>query len=164
VTLPAKRIHTLVLAATVAAGLAAGAFAYWMGSGSGSAGAVVGSPNQLTLSAGPVDAQLVPSDSASVDLIATNSNPYFVTISSLALGSGGIEVDAAHSGCSTAAVHFVQQPPPVGIFGPGWRVPPKVGGTNGVLDITILDALTMDANAADACQGASFIVHLTAGT
>jgi hypothetical protein len=164
VNLSSKRIRALIVAATVVAGLAAGASAYWMGSGSGNADAIVGSPNQLTLTAGPVDAQLVPNDVASVDVLATNSNPYFVTIYSLALGGGGIEVDAAHSGCSTSAIHFVQKAAPVGIFGPGWRVPPKVGATDGVLDITILGALTMDANAADACQGADFTVHLTAGT
>lgn len=163
-TAPSKRIGALLVAAIVAVGLAAGAFAYWQGSGGGSAEAIVGSPGQLTLSPGSVDAQLVPNDTSSVTVVATNPNPYFVTITSLALDSGGIEVDSDHSGCSTAAIHFVAKPAPVGIFGPGWRVPPKVDTTNGTLAIAIADALMMDGDAANACQGATFTVHLTAGT
>lgn len=163
-TLSSNRIRALLVVTTVVVGLASGAFAFWMGSGSGSANAVVGSPEQLTLSVGTADAQLLPNDSSSVDVVAANPNPYFVTISSLALDSGGIEVDSGHSGCSLSAIHFVAKPAPVGIFGPGWRVPPEVGTTPGTLEISIAGALTMDVDAADACQGATFTVHLIAGT
>jgi hypothetical protein len=100
--------------------------------------------------------------------VATNSNPYFVTIPSLALatdhGTAGFDVDAGHSGCDLSAIHFTPQPAPIGIFGPGWRVPPKVGGTNGTLSIVLSGALEMDADAESACQGASLTVHLDAGT
>jgi hypothetical protein len=154
----------LLVASTVVVGLAAGAFAFWAGSGSGSADAIVGSPNQLTLSVGTPDGQLVPGDASSVSVVATNPNPYFVTIYSLALDTGGIDVDSGHSGCATSAIHFVQKPAPVGIFGPGWRIPPKVDVTDGTLPITIAGALTMDTNALDACQGAIFTIHLVAGT
>jgi hypothetical protein len=164
VIVSAKRLRVLLIASTVVAGLAAGAFAFWMGSGSGSADAIVGSPDQLTLSAGAPDGQLVPGDVSSVAVVATNPNPYFVTIYSLALDSGGIDVDSGHSGCSTSAIHFVPKPAPVGIFGPGWRIPPRVDTTDGTLAFTIPGALTMDTGAANACQGATFIVHLIAGT
>jgi hypothetical protein len=164
-----SRAGALLLAATVAIGLAAGAFAYWMSTGSGGATTVLGSPEQLTLQAqASSQSQLVPGDTASVTALATNPNPYFVTITNLALdtgqGTNGLDVDAAHSGCGLSAIHFVPKDPPVGIFGPGWRVPPSVGATDGRLEIELGDALTMDRTALNACQGADFIVHLTAGT
>jgi hypothetical protein len=163
-----NRPRSLLVAATVAVGVAAGAFAFWMAGGSGSASTVLGSPQQLTLEAGIPQGQLAPGDASSVAVVATNPNPYFVTIASLALktdeGVGGFDVDAGHSGCGLSAIHFAAQAPPVGIFGPGWRVPPKVAGTNGTLAFELAGALTMDADAAHACQGASFTVHLVGGS
>jgi hypothetical protein len=164
-----NRAGALLLAATVALGLAAGAFAYWMSTGSGEATTVLESPEQLTLEAQTSSQrQLVPGDTSSVSVLATNPNPYFVTITSLTLNAGagtaGLDVDAGHSGCDLSKIHFTSQDPPVGIFGPGWRVPPKVDTTDGTLSIEIGDALSMDANAPNACQGADFTIHLAAGT
>lgn len=162
-----KRARALLLATTVTLGLAAGALAFWMANGSGEASAVLGSPAQLTLSEGTPQHQLSPGHAADVTAVATNSNPYFVTIGSLALatshGTAGFEVDTGHGACGLSAIHFTAQAAPVGIFGPGWRVPPKVGDVDGTLPIELKDALTMDADAANACQGASFTVHLDAG-
>jgi hypothetical protein len=164
-----NRAGALLLAATVAVGLAAGAFAYWSSTGSGDATTELGSPEQLILAAQSTSQeQLVPGDTSNVTVLATNPNPYFVTLTYLALdtsqGTGGFDVDGGHSGCDLSKVHFVPQDPPVGIFGPGWRVPPKVDTTDGTLSIEISDALSMDIDAANACQGADFIVHLAAGT
>ena len=164
-----NRAGALLVTATVAIGLAAGAFAFWMSTGSGQATTELGSPEQLTLQAqASSQSQLVPHDTSSLTVLATNPNPYFVTITNLALdtaqGANGFDVDAAHSGCDLSTIHFVPKDPPVGIFGPGWRVPPKVGSTDGTLFIEVGDALSMDANASDACQRADFTVHLTAGT
>lgn len=159
-----NRAWAFLLVAAVIAGLAAGAFAYWMGAGSGSATTVVGSPEQLDLGPGTPSAQLIPSDTSSVTAIATNPNPYFVQIGSLTLdttaGTGGFDVDVAHSGCDTAALHFAPQDN----GGGGWRVPPMVDAIDGTQAIDMGDALSMDAGAANACQGASFTVHLIAGT
>ena len=164
-----NRAGALLVIATVAMGVAAGAFAYWMSTGSGEATTQLGSPEQLTLQAqASSQSQLVPGDTSNVTVLATNPNPYFVTITFLALdtsqGTGGFDVDAAHSGCNLSAVHFVPKNPPVGIFGPGWRVPPKVGSTDGTLSIEVGDALTMDMAALNACQSADFTIHLAAGT
>ena len=164
-----NRAGALLVAATVVVGLAAGAFAYWMSTGSGEATTELGSPEQLTLQAqNSSQGQLVPGDTANATVLATNPNPYFVTITYLALdtsqGTGGFDVDAGHAGCDLSMVHFVAQDPPVGIFGPGWRVPPKVGSTDGTLSIEIDNALTMDEGAANACQNADFTIHLAAGT
>lgn len=163
-TLPTqKRARGLLLAATIAVGLATGAFAYWMATGSGSATTVLGSPEQLTLTVGTADAQLTPGHPASVAVVATNTNPYFVNIGSLMLdtaeGTGGFDVDAGHSGCDASALHMATQ----NNGGAGWRVPPKVATTDGTLEFEMGEALTMDADAADACQGASFTVYLVAG-
>jgi hypothetical protein len=164
-----NRAGALLVTATVVVGLAAGAFAYWMSTGSGEATTQLGSPEQLTLQAqGSSQDQLIPRDTSSVTIRATNPNPYFVTLTYLALdtsqGTGGFGVDAGHSGCDLSFVHFVPQDPPVGIFGPGWRVPPKVDTTDGTLSIELADALSMDAGAPNACQGADFTIHVAAGT
>jgi hypothetical protein len=163
-----NRTRVLLATATVAVGLAAGAFAFWMATGSGTATTVLESPNQLTLTVGTPQPQLVPGESSNVAVVATNSNPYFVTFTSLALntseGTSGFDVDAAHSGCDLSVIHFVPQPPPVGIFGPGWRVPPRVAETDGVLTFELSGALSMDADAPNACQGADFTVYLVAGS
>jgi hypothetical protein len=163
-----NRPRALLIAATVAVGIASGAFAFWMGTGSGEATTVLESPEQLTLEAGTAQALLAPGDASSVAVLATNPNPYFVTFTSLALdtgeGTGGFDVDAGHSGCDLSVIHFAPQPPPVGIFGPGWRVPPRVASTDGTLAFELSDALSMDADAANACQGADFTVHLVAGS
>jgi hypothetical protein len=160
-----NRARAILLAAIVAVsvGLAAGAFAYWMGSGSGAATTMLASPAQLTLGPGTAQAQLSPGHDASVAVLATNSNPYFVAIGTLTLdtaaGVGGFDVDAGHSGCDLSVLHFAPQ----SNGGAGWSIPPKVASTDGTQAIDVGDALSMEANAADACQGASFTVHLIAG-
>jgi hypothetical protein len=158
-----NRAWAFLLAATIAVGLATGAIAYWMGTGSGTATTQVGSPEQLDLGPGIPSAQLIPGDTSSVTAIATNPNPFFVQIGSLTLdtaaGTGGFDVDAAHSGCDTSALHFAPQDN----GGGGWRVPPMVDAIDGTQAIDMGDALSMDAGAASACQDASFTVHLIAG-
>jgi hypothetical protein len=163
-----KGSRPLILGAIAAVVLVAAAVAYWMATGSGSATARLGSPEQLTLSTGVTQGTLAPGDDSGVAVIATNSNPYFVTIASLGLdateGTGGFDVDAGHSGCDLAALHFTPVPAPIGIFGQGWRVPPKVGSDDGTLPFQLDDALSMDAEASNACQGAAFTIHLVAGS
>jgi hypothetical protein len=155
----------LLLAALVTAGvgIASGAFAYWMAPASGTATTVLGSPEQLTLGPGTAQAQLSPGSDASVAVVATNQNPYFVQIASLALdtasGTGGFDVDAGHSGCDLSTLHFAA----ADNAGAGWRVPPKVAAVDGTRPIDLAQALSMDAGAGAACQGATFTVHLMAG-
>jgi hypothetical protein len=160
------RSRGLVLAVLVTAGvgIAAGAFAYWMAPGTGTATTVLGSPEQLTLGPGTAQAQLSPGSEASVAVVATNHNPYFMPIASLALdtasGTGGFDVDAAHTGCDLSALHFAA----ADNAGAGWRVPPKVAAVDGTQPIDLAQALSMDATAGAACQGATFTVHLVAGS
>ena len=150
----------LAAAAVTALALAGGAFAYYTSTGSGSGTASVGTPEPLSITAQtPSSGLLYPGGSGELDATVSNPNPISIRINSLVLGSGGISVDAAHSDCDTSAVHFVTQ----NNGGAGWDVPPKVGATNGTLDLALPGALSMDVSAADACQGAIFTISLETG-
>lgn len=159
------RARRLLLVVTVVFGLgvAVGALAYWRGAGDGAATVVLGSPQQLTLTPGVPQAQLSPGEVSGVAVIATNANPYFVEIASLVLdtdaGTGGFDVDAGHSGCDPSVLAFAPQDN----GGAGWRVPPQVAAVDGTLNVALTGALSMSDDAASACQGASFTVHLIAG-
>jgi hypothetical protein len=159
-----RTLAGLVAAAALAA-LAASAFAFWTGSGAGAGQARVADPLPLALSPGTPQALLFPGTGGNVGVstIATNPNPYVVHVTSLGLdagaGTGGFGIDAAHSGCAPSSLHFAAQ----NNGGDGWDVPPKSGAADGALPIDMDDALTMDASAANACQGAVFTVHLVAG-
>jgi hypothetical protein len=157
----ARRAVGALLAIAVVAGLAGGALAFWSGSGSGDARTVLPEPLPLSFSPGMPTAQLYPGGVASVAVVARNPNAYFVQLQSLELdGSAGepFAVDAGHSGCDVAALSFTTQDN----GGLGWRVPPRIGDTDGALTVDMAAAMQMTTEAADACQGATFTVHLRA--
>jgi hypothetical protein len=137
-----------------------GALAYFSSAGGGSGGASVGSPAELTISGStPADGLLYPGGTGEVDVTITNPNSFLVRINSVVLGGSGIAVDGGHSGCDASALHYTSQ----NNGGAGWNVPARVGATDGKLDLHLADAISMDASAADACQGAIFTVSLTTG-
>jgi hypothetical protein len=146
------------LAGAIAIALTVAAVAFWSASGSGSAVATLGNPQALTLSVGTPSTQASPGASAAVAAVASNPNSYPVQVSSISLdtslGNGGFGVDGGHSGCSLATLGFTSQ----NNGGSGWTVPANAGS----FSIAMPGALTMGAAAADACQGATFTVHLTA--
>jgi hypothetical protein len=74
-------------------------------------------------------------------------------------GAGGYGVDASHSGCAPASLDFTTQTN----GGAGWTVPARAGAVNGTLAVSLTDALFMQLNAANACQGAQFTIYLKAG-
>jgi hypothetical protein len=115
------------------------------------------------LTIGTPTAALQPGGTSSVALTASNSNTSPVTINSFSLntsqGTGGFAVDSGHSGCTLSALSFATQTN----GGSGWIVPAKVGSTNGSLNITLSNALTMSTAAVNACQGATFTVYVVAG-
>ena len=155
-----KTLLGIVAAAATALSLTSGALAYYTSTGSGSGTASVSSPAPLSIAARTPTANLLyPGGSGEVDATVSNPNPFPVRINSLVLGSGGIGVDSAHSGCDTAALHFTSQ----SNGGPGWDVPAKVGVTDGSLDLELAGAISMDLSAANACQGASFTISLATG-
>jgi hypothetical protein len=150
----------VVAAAAAALTLSSGAVAYYSSAGHGSSSASVASPDPLSIAARtPTASLLYPGGSAEVDATVSNPNPFAVRINLLVLGSGGIGVDSAHSGCDTSALHFTSQ----SHGSAGWEVPAKVGATDGSLDLELDGAISMDLSAANACQGASFTISLATG-
>lgn len=154
----------LVAALAVIAVIAGGtAFAYWGGTGRGNSSGTTGTAAPLALSPATPSAALYPGGSTDVALTAANPNGFSVHIGSLALdtgsGTGGFAVDAGHPGCATSTLVYATQ-----TNGTGWTVPAKAGAANGVLPITLPGALAMGLTAANACQGASFTVHLVVGS
>ena len=157
-----RRALGVLVATAAACAVAATAVAYWTGPGSGSGSTTLDSPQELLIGAGTPSDRVYPGGEAGVALVAENPNPHTVHISSLALdtsaGAGGFEVDAGHAGCGLSTLSVATRDN----GGAGWTVPAASGPTNGSLSIEMTDALSMGAGAADACQGASFTVHLSA--
>jgi hypothetical protein len=151
----------LLIAMAILAGAAGGAFAYWNGPGTGTATTVLANTQTLSFEPGVPTAQLYPGGDTGVAIVAINPNPYFVEIGTMSLDTeagASFEVDAEHSGCDVSALSFVPQ----NNEGAGWEVPPMAGTIDGRLTIDMASALLMSASASDACQGATFTVHLKA--
>ena len=155
-----KTLLAVLAAAATALTLSSGAIAYYSSAGHGSGSASVASPDPLSIAAGaPTTNLLYPGGSGEVDATVSNPNPFPLRINSLVLGSGGIGVDSAHSGCDTSALHFTSQ----SNGGAGWDVPAHVGTTDGSLDLQLTGSISMDTSAANACQGAIFTISLATG-
>jgi hypothetical protein len=152
---------TLALTALV---LAASALAYWTTTGSGATSTSVPAAQAVTLTPGTATAQLYPGGTSDVAVDVTNPNTTAVRVVSLSLdtaaGTGGFDVDGGHAGCDPAVVSFTTQTNGAA----GWTIPAKVGATAGVAALDLSGALAMSSNAANACQGASFLVHLSVGS
>ncbi|MCW2962714.1 MAG: hypothetical protein JWM90_3101 [Thermoleophilia bacterium] len=146
-----------------AAVLATSTFGYWAGNGTGAAASRLDSTQELLLEPAVASAYLRPGASGSVAVRVENRNPFEVRLQTLELdagaGTGGFDVDAAHAGCDVSALSFTN----ADNGGGGWTIPPRVGSSNGARDIHLDDAITMDIDAVDACQGAHFDVHVQVG-
>jgi hypothetical protein len=157
-----KHTGALLVAFAIVVGLAAGVFAYWQGTGSGTAATTLSDSQSLSFEPGKSTSQLFPGGNANVAIIASNPNPFFVQVGSMVLDSDDPEpfqVDATHSGCDVSALSFVPQDN----GGSGWQVPPRVGSTDGTLTIDMSAAMRMSSAASDACQGATLGVRLETG-
>jgi hypothetical protein len=161
-----RPVRELLVAATViltVIGTAGIALAYWRAGGTGTGTASTGTASAVTLSPGTPAVTLYPGGQSDVTLTVSNPNTTAVTIATLALdttqGTGGFAVDAGHVGCAVSALSLSTQTN----AGAGWTVPAKTGTVNGVLAITLPNALAMATGAANACQGAQFTVYLVAG-
>lgn len=157
------RRHTALLLVTtaIAVGAAAGALAFWQGSGSGSATTVLANVESLSLEPGTPTAQLYPGGDSGVATVVVNENSSFVPIGSFILDPDVAQpfaVDPAHSGCDVSALSYVAQDN----GGAGWRIPPRAGSTAGSLAIDLPAAMKMSVAALNACQGATFTVQLKA--
>lgn len=139
------------------------AHAHWGESGSGDGTVSTGTTVAVTLSPGAPTADLYPGGSADVLLLVSNPNLSAVHVASLTLdtsqGAGGFAVDPGHTGCAVGTLSFTTATN----GGSGWTVPGKAGAVDGTLSVTLTHALEMGLAAANACQGATSTVYLTAG-
>ncbi len=149
-----------LIAAIAVVAVGGSALAYYTSAGSGSGSASVGSPAELTITAvTPTAGALYPGGAGEIAATISNPNTFTVRVNSLVLGSGGISADGGHSACDTSALHYTTQTN----AGAGWTIPARVGSTDGSLDVHLADAISMDTDAANECQGATFAVSLTTG-
>jgi len=160
----ARRGSLLAAAALVTVLAESGAaYAYWKAAGGGNGTAATGVlGSDLVLSPGTPAAALYPGGTATVVLTASNDNGVGVHVGTLRLdtsqGSSGYAVDAGHATCDVSKLHYGDQTN----GGSGWTVPAAAGGFAGTLAVTLAGALSMDADAAATCQGATFTVYLVA--
>ena len=144
--------------------VAGAATALWTGSGAGWGVAGTGTTVPVTLTAATPSGDLFPGGRADVLLTATNPNPSPVRLEALVLdtaqGIGGFAVDTGHSGCGVSALSYGTQTN----GGIGWTLPARAGSVDGTLAIRLPSALTMSADAVNACQGARITVYLAVGS
>ena len=140
-----------------------GAQAFWSAGGTGAGNGGSGTVQAVTLSPAGVSGGLTPGGTRDVVLTVSNPNLAEVSVRSLALdtsqGTNGFSVDAGHAGCAVTGLSFATQ----SNGGSGWTIPKKVGSVNGTLSVTLPNALSLNLNAANACQGATFTVFVAAG-
>ena len=147
---------TVVAVSVVVLVVAVGSSAYFTGSGSGAGSASVGTAEALTFSPGTVSSLLYPDGMGDVSLTVHNPNSFAQTIHSLALditaGTGGFD----SLGCTLAQAQltFIASASTLDNGGPGWTV-----GAGDTVPIDLADAISMGASD-NACQGATFTVHL----
>jgi hypothetical protein len=132
------------------------AFASWSASGTGSGAAQAGNVTPLkTVTATTTSLGLLfPGGSGDLKVTFDNPNPFPVTITSVTAGTGAITGSGGIASCSTTGVTFTAP------TSPSVALPAASGGTDGTTTRTFLNALSMNANSDNGCQGATFSVPL----
>jgi hypothetical protein len=155
-----RLVLAILLGGLGVAVLALPAAGFWsFGGGAGTGGARTGAPAPVVASPATADEPLFPTGAplGDVSLTLANPNPFSVRVPRLALdstrGTGGFEVDAAHAGCDLSSLSFATQTN----GGAGWSLP-----ASETIAVELDGALALAPTAADACQGATFTVHLVA--
>ena len=160
------RRRTVVTTVGVVLTVAGVANAYMTSGGNGTATASTAAPASVALGPGSPAAALRPGGVTDVVLAATNPGAEAAHVASLVLdttrGTGGFAIDAEHAGC--APTSFALSAPSYDAGGAGWTVPAASGDTSGSLSLTLDQALTMNLDASNACQGATVTVYLRAGS
>ena len=148
-------LFSVALIALAGAGLV---YAAWTTSGSGSVYAKAGTAQAIgTLDASAsTSGTLYPGATGETVLKVSNPNSFPVRVTAVALNgtNADISADSGHAAC-TSAVTFS------GASGLTIDVPAKTGGTNGSVQTTLPNTVTMSNSAADACQGATFTIPVS---
>ena len=142
------RALAVVTGSVAAVALVSGtAAAYWTSSGSGTGSAAAGTIS-LTANASVGSSLLYPGGSVAISVAVTNPADS-ATLNVTGVSATSVTADSGHSGCDTSAVTYQRSTAlPVSVVAGG--SPVDVDGS-----------LAMAADAADACQGATFSVTLS---
>jgi predicted ribosomally synthesized peptide with SipW-like signal peptide len=140
--------RTSIVAGAIVALLGGGiAFAAWTATGTGTGTVKAGNDAGLTVSGGSVSG-LYPTGSQDVTVTVTNDNPYPVAVSSVAVGAITNDKSCSNTGVTTSSKPALTDR----------LAPTGITGDSKSYTFTV----TMDANADNACQGATFTVPFTA--
>ena len=151
-------IVATLISVSVSVSIGGAAVALWSAGGTGAGAAQSASPVALTLTSGAVSGDLYPGSTATVTTSVTNTNTASVRIVSLALdttqGTGGFAItgDQPVGGCSPTSFAFTTQNVNTDL----------AAGASSAL--TLPGAISLSATAANACQGATVTIYLSAGT
>lgn len=150
-------IRVLTIALVVALGLFGGtAYAYFAGSGTGSAHVGLGKVSAVTLVAVVTTApnsSLFPGHSADVLLKVRNPNPTSATLIKVTWTGAAITVGPGHPSCTTTGVTFTNWTGVISI--------PRDTATNGYPDgypVHLTGHATMSDASSNGCQGATFYI------
>jgi hypothetical protein len=158
-----RRLRVVAIAAAAVLGGGGSAIGFFATAGSGIGHATVGNPDPITIAAGATPSaseQLFPGGTGSVTARITNPNPFRIHINSLLLDTAqGTDGFSGPGGCDLSALHYTAQTNGT----TGWDVPKRDSHGDGVLDLDLEDAVSMDTEATDACQGGPFTVYLKVG-
>lgn len=141
-----------IVGGTVGVLMAGGiAFAAWTSTGSGTGTATAGTDSGIVVDGNDVSG-LFPTGSKDITVTVTNSNPYAVDLDSLTADS--VTVDATHGDAGCVVTDIVTAD-----SGDYLASADRIAANGAFItrDLTV----HMDADAADACKGATFTVSYT---
>ncbi|HYN97536.1 MAG TPA: hypothetical protein VES42_27175 [Pilimelia sp.] len=132
-------------ATLVTVGIASAAWAYWQASGTGTATATAATAKVLRIDAvGSLPGRLYPGGSTDLRITVTNENPYPIQVD-LVQPNGAITADKP--GCVNHGVTLAER------ADVGWEL-----AANDDDVLVLAGAVSMPANAPNACQGATFTI------
>jgi hypothetical protein len=147
-----KRRGAWVLATVAAVAICATAAAFLLSTGSGTANGSVTASTTVTISGGTTTQTLIPSTSATGDVVATIQN---TSNSPLHVGSLVLDVLRGTGGYSSNAAACAVTYTPQSNDGSGWTI---AAGATSALDLT--NSVTMGTTAPSSCQGQTFTIFL----
>ena len=131
------------------------AFAAWTANGTGSGSAAAINGEDISAEEVTVDPQLYPGAFGDLELVIKNPNPYAVEVTEINNRGVGFPITADDLDCNAAAsVSFTDA-------SDTWIVPAADENGDGELAVTLDDAVYMNNDANDDCQGATFTVPVS---
>jgi hypothetical protein len=149
------RVIVLAAVAVFSALATTVAYAYFSSSGTATNVATTATMQPVTVAAltggDAPSSSLRPGGTGDVVLRIQNTNPFTVTLVSVAGGPAAITADAAHPGCTTTGVTFANQ---TGLSA-------SIAASPGTTLVHLPNAAAMSAASSNGCQGATFSIPVT---